>query len=44
MNHAYGAMGGGLWIWPVAAVVVVALLRSHDHEGIQQMIVRDANG
>ena len=26
MNQAYGVMGGGLWIWTVAAVVVVALL------------------
>jgi uncharacterized membrane protein len=27
MNHGYyGVMGGGLWIWTVAAVVVVALL------------------
>jgi len=26
MNHAGGWMGGGMWIWAVIGVVVVALL------------------
>jgi hypothetical protein len=26
MNHADGWMGGGMWIWVVIGVVVVALL------------------
>jgi hypothetical protein len=26
MNHADGWMGGGMWIWAVIGVVVVALL------------------
>ena len=38
MNHAYGVMGGGLWISGRGVA------RSHGHEGIQQMMVRDVNG
>jgi uncharacterized membrane protein len=26
MDHAYGVMGGGMWFWTVATVVIVALL------------------
>ena len=26
MNHGYGWMGGGMWIWTVIAVLVVVLL------------------
>ncbi len=26
MNHAYGWMGGGMWIWTVIGVLVVVLL------------------
>jgi uncharacterized membrane protein len=26
MNHTNGWMGGGMWIWTVVGVVVVALL------------------
>jgi len=26
MNHAYGWMGGGMWIWPVIGVLVIVLL------------------
>ena len=26
MNHAYGWMGGGMWIWMVIGVLVVVLL------------------
>lgn len=26
MNGSYGWMGGGMWIWAVTTVVVVALL------------------
>ena len=26
MNHTYGWMGGGIWIWTVIAVLVVVLL------------------
>jgi uncharacterized membrane protein len=26
MNHTYGWMGGGMWIWTVICVLVVALL------------------
>jgi len=26
MNHYNGSMGGGMWIWTVLGVVVVALL------------------
>ena len=26
MNHAYGSMGGGMWIWTVIGVLMVVLL------------------
>ncbi len=26
MDHAYGWMGGGMWLWTVIAVLVVILL------------------
>jgi uncharacterized membrane protein len=26
MDHAYGWMGGGMWLWAVIAVLVVILL------------------
>jgi uncharacterized membrane protein len=26
MNHAYGWMGGGMWIWTVIGALVVVLL------------------
>ena len=26
MNHAYGWMGGGMWIWTVIGVLIVVLL------------------
>ena len=26
MDHTYGGMGGGIWIWTVIAVLVVVLL------------------
>jgi hypothetical protein len=26
MNHAYGWMGGGMWIWTVIGVLMVVLL------------------
>ena len=26
MNHGYGWMGGGMWIWTVIGVLVVVLL------------------
>jgi uncharacterized membrane protein len=26
MNHTYGWMGGGVWLWTVIAVLVVVLL------------------
>jgi uncharacterized membrane protein len=26
MNHTYGWMGGGVWLWTVFAVLVVVLL------------------
>ena len=26
MNHTYGWMGGGMWIWTVICVLVVVLL------------------
>ncbi len=26
MNHAYGWMGGGMWVWTVIGVLVVVLL------------------
>jgi uncharacterized membrane protein len=26
MNHAYGWMGGGMWIWTVIGVFLVVLL------------------
>ena len=26
MNHTYGWMGGGMWIWTVMGVLVVVLL------------------
>ena len=26
MNHMYGWMGGGMWIWAVIGVLVVVLL------------------
>jgi len=38
MNHAYGVMGGGLWISGRGVA------RSYDHEGIQQTMVRYVNG
>jgi hypothetical protein len=26
MNHAYGWMGGGMWVWTLIGVLVVVLL------------------
>jgi hypothetical protein len=26
MNHSYGWMGGGMWVWTVIGVLVVVLL------------------
>jgi uncharacterized membrane protein len=26
MNHTYGYMGGGMWLWTVIGVLVVVLL------------------
>ena len=26
MNHGYGSMGGGMWVWTMIGVLVVVLL------------------